>query len=64
MSKENEKKEKKKMSKWSFGNAILMSDWKMFIATLHVISIGIPEDSQTTDELYTFSNFFNQETNL
>ena len=33
-------------------------------ATLHFISIEIPDDPQTNDELYTFSNFFNQRNNL
>ena len=37
----------------------------LFTATLYFISsIKIPEDAHINDELYTFSNFFNQETNL
>ena len=36
----------------------------LFTATLHFISIEIPDDAQINDELYTFSNFFNQGTNL
>ena len=58
---------KKKKRKWVNG-VLAMLFWCLieilFIATLHFISIGIPEDPQTNDELYTFSNFFNQETNL
>ena len=37
---------------------------EIFTATLHFISTEIPDDSQNNDELYTFSNFFNQGTNL
>ena len=32
-----------------------------FTATLHFISIEIPDDVQINDELYIFSNFFNFE---
>ena len=33
----------------------------VFPATLHFISIEIPDDAQINDELYIFSNFFNFE---
>ena len=36
----------------------------LFTATLDFISIEIIDDAQINDELYTFSNFFNQGTNL
>ena len=29
----------------------------LFTATLHFISIEIPDDTQINDEVYTFSNF-------
>ena len=36
--KENSSSKRYEMSKWSFGNAILMTDWKtVFSATLHFI---------------------------
>ena len=54
--------------RYSFGDAIIlatdwMTDWITFTATLHFISRFI-RHAQINDELYTFSNFFNQETNL
>ena len=61
-----EKKEKLsskrcEMNKWSFGDAALL--WwlieTLFTASLHFISIEIPDDVQIDDELCTFSNFFN-----
>ena len=36
----------------------------LFTATFHFISIEIPDNAHVNDELYTFLNFFNQETNL
>ena len=36
----------------------------LFTAALHFISIEIPNDTQINNELYTFSNFVNQETNF
>ena len=52
--------------KWSFGDAILMTDWNtVFTATLHFIyNIEILDDPQTNDELNTFLDFFNQGNNL
>ena len=59
--KENSSSKTYEMSKWSFGHGILVTDWN---ATLHFINIEIPDDAQINDEPYTFSNFFNQGTNL
>ena len=53
-----------KMSKWSFGDAILATDWKFVPATFHFISIEIPYEAQINVKLYTFSNFSNQKNNL
>ena len=36
----------------------------LLTATLHFISIEIPDNAQVHDQVYTFSNFFNQRTNL
>ena len=46
------------MSKWSFGNAIpVVTDWNtVHCATMHFISIKIPDNAQINDELYTFPN--------
>ena len=52
------------MDKWIFGITILVTDWKDVPATFYFICIEIPDDAQTNAELYTFSNFFNQGTNL
>ena len=64
-----EKKEKSfskrhEMSKWSFGDAILATDWKSVPATFQFISIEIPYEAQINVKLYTFSNFSNQKMNL
>ena len=37
---------------------------EIFTTTLHFDSTEIPDDAQNNDELYTFSNFFNQGTTL
>ena len=49
-------------SKWSFGNAILVTDWKTVPAKFHclLVSIENPDDAQINVELYNLSNFFNQ----
>ena len=64
--KENSSCKRHEMSKWSFGNAILMADWNtVFTATLNFsYSTEILDDPQINVELNTFSNFFNQGTNL
>ena len=61
---ENSSSKRYKMSKWSFGDAILVTDWKTVPATFHFISIEIPDNAQINVWLYTFLNFLNQETNL
>ena len=53
--------------KWVNGVIAMLFWWLieiLFTATLHFMSIEIPDDPQTNDELYFFLNFFNQETNL
>ena len=65
--KENLSSKRYEMSKWSFDDAILVSDdWLklLFTATLHFTSTEIPDDAYINHELYTFCNFFNQEINL
>ena len=64
--KENSSFKRHEMSKWSFGDAILMTDWNtVFTATLNFsYSTEILDDPQINVELNTFSNFFNQGTNL
>ena len=64
--KENSYFKRHEMSKWSFGDAILMTDWNtVFTATLNFsYSTEILDDPQINVELNTFSNFFNQGTNL
>ena len=57
--KENSSSKRYEMSKWSFGDAILVTDWKTVPATFQFISIEIPDDAQINVELYTFLNFFN-----
>ena len=49
------------------GSLVMLFWWLidiLFTATLHFISIEIPDGTQINDELHTFSNFFNQGTNL
>ena len=63
---ENSSSKRYKMSKWSFGDAILMTDWNtVFTATWHFVVLvlkfwlaGWVDDPQTNDELNTFTNFF------
>ena len=64
--KENSSFKRHEMSKWSFGDAILMTDWNtVFTVTLNVsYSTEILDDPQINVELNTFSNFFNQGTKL
>ena len=57
--KENSSSKRYEMSKWSFGDGILVTDWKTVPATFQFISIEIPDDAQINVELYTFLNFFN-----
>ena len=57
--KENSSSKRHEMSKWSFGDAILVTDWKTVPATFQFISIENPDDAQINVELYTFLNFFN-----
>ena len=66
-----EKKEKSskkyEVSKWSFGDAYSGDSLKYCLLAQCIfsfISIEIPDDAQINDELYTFSKFFNQGTNL
>ena len=61
--KENLPSKRYQMSKWSFGDAILVTDWNT-VHCHHFISTEIPDDAKINDKLYTFSNFFNQGTNL
>ena len=65
--KENSSSKRYKMSNWSFGDAILMTDWNtVFTATWrrHMALYSIQywnsgwDDPQTNDELNTFTNFF------
>ena len=47
--------------------AMLFDDqWliEILFTTIALYYLEIPDDPQTNDELYTFSNFFNQGTNL
>ena len=44
------------MSKWSLGVAILVTEI-LFTATLHFISIEIPDHGQINDELYFLETF-------
>ena len=64
--KENSSFKRHEMSKWSFGNVILMTDWNtVFTAILNFsYSTEILDDPQINVELNTFLNFFNQGTNL
>ena len=62
--KENSSSKRYKVSKWSFGDGTLVTDWNTVHCHLHFTSIEIPDDAQINDALYTFSNFFNQGTNL
>ena len=61
-----EKKEKSfskryEMSKWSFGDAILVTDWKTVPDTFHIVYLTeIPDEAQINVEFCTLSNFFNQ----
>ena len=48
--KENSSSKRYEMSKWSFGDGILVTDWNT-TGTLHFISIEIPNDTQINDEL-------------
>ena len=51
------------MCKLSFGDAILVTDWKTVPATFHtvyIIFIEIPDEAQIDVELYTLPNFLNQ----
>ena len=48
--KENSPSKRYEMSKWSFGDGILVNDWNS-TGTLHFISIEIPDDTQINDEL-------------
>ena len=60
--KENLSCERKEIQFWR----CYSGDWLkyvLFTATLHFISIEIPDDAQINDDLHTFSNFFNQGTN-
>ena len=64
-----EKKENSssKSMKWVSGVFAMLFWWLieiLFTVTLHFISTEIPDDPQTNDELYFFSTFFNQGTNL
>ena len=52
------------MTKWSFDNALLVTDWNIAPATLCFISIEIPDGAQKNVRLDTVSNVFNQEGNL
>ena len=56
---ENSSSKRYEMSKWSFGDGILVTDCKTVPATFQFISIEIPDDAQINVELYTFLNFFN-----
>ena len=49
------------MSKWSFGNAILVKYCSVPHCTLLVLKFLM---AKINHELYTFLNFFNQGTNL
>ena len=53
--------------KWVNGVLAMLFWWLieiLFTATLHLINVEIPDDVQISDELYIFSNFFHQGTNL
>ena len=52
------------MTKWSFDNALLVTDLNTAPATLCFISIEIPDGAQKNVRLDTVSNVFNQEGNL
>ena len=59
--KENSSSKRYETSKWSFGDAILVTDWKTVPDTFHIVYfIEIPDEAQIDVELYTLSNFFNQ----
>ena len=60
----NSSSKRYKMSKWSFGNASLVTDVKTATAIFHFISIEIPDGVQINVELYTSWNFFTQGTIL
>ena len=69
--KEDSSSKRYEISKWSFGDDILMTDSIEILCIYiycHIVkvlySIEILDDPQKNDELNTFSNFFNQGTNL
>ena len=67
--KEDSSSKRYEISKWSFGDDILMTDSiEILCLYCHIVkvlySIEILDDPQKNDELNTFSNFFNQATNL
>ena len=64
--KEDSSSKRYEISKWSFGDDILMTDSiEILCLYCHIVkvlySIEILDDPQKNDELNTFSNFFNQE---
>ena len=46
------------MSKWSFGDGILMTDWNTVHCHIALINIEILDYAQMNDELYTFYRTF------
>ena len=58
--KENSPSKRYEMSKWSSGNAILVTDWNTVLCHIALLKFLM---MQINDELHTFSNFSNQGTN-